>query len=239
VDRKQRSKRIVILVIVAVAALALTAGYFALKQAGCLYMLDSAEALRDWVNGFGAWGPAIFFLIQFAQVILAPIPGAVTGLAGGLLFGFWKGVLISVMAMLLGAVAAFLLARRFGRPFVRYMVGEKIMEKYVDALGGRSMGLLFMMFLLPFFPDDALCFIAGLTAIPLPVFVIAVVLTRPLGMIFSTMVGSGIITVPIWLWVVIGLLSAGFLWISWKYGDVFNQKLLDWMLRVEKKKDDK
>ncbi|MDD3244064.1 MAG: TVP38/TMEM64 family protein [Eubacteriales bacterium] len=234
---KQTTKRVfAALAVIAVLAL-LAWGYFALKKAGLLTMLSSPEALRDWVEGFGAWGPAVFFLVQFSQVIIAPIPGSVTALAGGLLFGFWKGMLISVGAMILGSAVAFLLARRLGRPFVRFLVGQAVMDKYVDVLGERGMGVLFMMLLLPFFPDDALCFIAGLTTIPLPFFLLAVVVTRPAGLIFSSLVGAGIITIPLWGWVLIGLASLGFLWASWKYGDALNRKMLAWLARRDKKKD--
>lgn len=220
---------------VVLLAVLLTWGYFALKETPYWEILSSPKALRDWVASFGAWGPAVFFLIQFAQVIVAPIPGSVTALAGGLLFGFWPGTLLSVGAMVLGSAAAFLLARRFGRPLVRILVGQPIMEKYVDALGGRGAGVLFMMFLLPFFPDDALCFVAGLTALPFAVFMLAILVTRPAGLIFSSLVGAGVITIPAWGWVVIAVLSAGFLWASWKYGGALNEKWMAWLVHDTKK----
>ncbi|MDD4797877.1 MAG: TVP38/TMEM64 family protein [Eubacteriales bacterium] len=231
----QKQKKYAAAAALILLAALLTWGVLALKRTPYWQILSSAPALRDWVASFGAWGPAVFFAIQFFQVILAPIPGSVTALAGALLFGFWPGVLLSVSAMVLGSATAFFLARRFGRPLVRALVGEAVMTKYVDALAGRGMGVLFMMFLLPFFPDDALCFIAGLTALPFAAFLLAILVTRPAGLIFSSLVGAGVIAVPVWGWVSIAVLSAVFLWASWKYGDALNQKLMARLTRDAKK----
>lgn len=232
---KAHRKKIWAGIAIAAALIALVWGYFALKNAGHLQMLDSAEALRDWVASFGAWGPAVFFLVQFVQVIVAPIPGGVTALAGGLLFGFWKGFALSVAGMAGGSIVAFLLAKRFGRPLVKFFVGEAIMAKYIDAMGSRSLGLLFMMFLLPFFPDDALCFVAGLTGMPIGLFLVFVCIARPPGMVFSSLVGAGTFTIPIVGWVIIALASIAFLYLSWKYGDAISEKLLSRYAARDKK----
>lgn len=211
-----------VLLFILIAAVVL---YFVGRANGWMSMFNSVGELQEYVSGFGSWAPLVFFLLQVLQVILAPVPGSVTTLFGGVFFGFWKAMLISVAAVFTGSVILFLFAKYLGRPLVTRLVGKKRVDKYMKNMSARQFWVLFMMFLMPFFPDDVLCLMAGLTAIRLPGFALLVLVTRPWGLIFSALVGSGIITIPIWGWILIGLASATLLFISVRYPD----KLEDWM----------
>src|SRR5215831_10134988 len=61
------------------------------------------HTLREW----GILAPVIFVGMQALQVIIAPIPGELTGILGGYLFGEWVGLLYSTVGLTLGSVAAF------------------------------------------------------------------------------------------------------------------------------------
>lgn len=205
--------------------LAVVVLFFVGRAKGWMSMFNSVEELQDYVSGFGAWAPLVFFGLQVLQVILAPIPGSVTTLFGGIFFGFWKAMLISVGAVLTGSIILFFFAKYLGRPLVVRLVGKKRVDKYMKSMSARQFWVLFMMFLMPFFPDDVLCLMAGLTAIRFPGFTLLVLVTRPWGLVFSALVGSGAISIPIWGWILIGLCSAALLYISVRYPD----KLEDWM----------
>ena len=220
----------------AVAAVIL---YFVGKSKGWLSMFDSVEELQDFISGYGVWAPLVFFLVQVIQVILAPIPGSVTTLFGGIFFGFWKAMIISVAAVFTGSMILFLLAKYLGRPLVTRLIGKERVEKYLKSMSARQFWVLFMMFLMPFFPDDVLCLMAGLTAIKLPGFAIMVLITRPWGLVFSALVGSGVITVPVWGWVIIGLLSASLLFVSIKYPEKLEEWMSDRILGLFRKKASK
>ena len=204
------------LFIITLCIIGLVILYFVADHLGWLKIFKSLKELQAYVKGFGAWAPLAFYLIQVLQVIISPIPGNVTALAGGALFGLWPSFLISSLAIITGSIIAFSLARAFGRPLVAKMVGEDITAKYVDTLSSQHKVLLFFMFLLPFFPDDALCLIAGLTGITWPIFIIITVITRPWGLLFSSLVGSGVIQMPMWAWVLIGIGSIAFMTLSYK-----------------------
>ncbi len=225
-QEKKKLPKWLIWALVALAALALVALYLWLKQAGYLKVFESQEALQAYISSFGIWAPLMFFLLQTAQVIVAPIPGNVTALAGGAMFGFWPALAISTAATVVGSALAFGLARLFGRPLVVRLVGEATVTKYVDAFAKKSTFLLAAMFLIPFFPDDALCLIAGLTAIRWLPFLVIVIITRPPGLVVSTLVGSGDLVMPVWGWVLIGIAAAALMFVSFKYGDKIN----DWIM---------
>lgn len=194
-------------------------------------IFSSAEQMREFVESFGATAPVIFFLLQTFQVIAAPIPGNVTALVGGALFGFWKSFLITIAALAAGSSIAFMLVRLYGRPLVERFVKPQIIDKYLDSGSKKYSLYLFLLFLVPFFPDDALCFIAGLTGISYKAFILIVIIARPPGLAFSSLVGSGAISIPWWGWTLIGIASAAFIFCSVKYGE----KIENWLIGKIKK----
>lgn len=216
----------------ALAIVALMALYFYLRAKGQLAMFNSAEAFREWLLQFGVWAPIIFVLLQVAQVLLAFIPGEVTSVAGGIMFGFWGGTLLTVCGIAIGSAAAFAIARKLGKPAVVKLAGSAVLDKYMETVKRHNVFLLFSMFLLPFFPKDALCYIAGLTGVAWPVFLLLSTVGRLPGQVMSSLVGSGMLTVPVWGWVVIAVAAAGLVFLSFKYAE----KISEWMMGVLKRK---
>lgn len=213
--------------LIGAAAIAAVALYFWLKATGRLGIFNSAGAFREWLGQFGAWAPVIFYLLQIAQVVVAFIPGEVTGVAGGIMFGFAGGLALNIFGITTGSVIAFAIARKLGRPAVlRLAGGSAVIDKYMDVVNRNSIWLLFTMFLLPFFPKDALCYVAGLTGIAWPVFILISFFGRLPGQVVSTLVGSGMLTVPVWGWVVILLASAGLVYLSFRY----SERIGDWLM---------
>lgn len=139
----------------------------------------SQEELRAYISSFGAIAPIVYVLISFLQVTFIPIPSTVTILAGNYVFGPWISFLCSYIGCLSGSILAFGLGRWIGRPFVNWVAGsaEKV-DGWLKKLKGREKILLFFMFLLPFFPDDVLCSVAGVLPISWGGFIVIQVLTR-------------------------------------------------------------
>ncbi|MFO7793802.1 MAG: VTT domain-containing protein [Candidatus Nanohaloarchaea archaeon] len=110
----------------------------------------------------GPYGPAGIIAGQIGQVILAPIP-PVTAVASGTLYGPFLGAFYSIIGATIGTVIAIYVSDRYGRPLVERFVSEENMNKF-DELTKKTGYLPFIiLFVLPGFPDDALCFIVGLT----------------------------------------------------------------------------
>lgn len=226
---KLTKKQIIWLCVLVFIIAVLIALYFIGRANGWFTIFENADSLRAYVSSFGIWAPLIFFTLQFLQVIVSPIPGSVTTLVGGLLFGFIPGFLISLVAVFLGSVLAFLLGKLFGRPLAERIAGKETVQKYMESVSSRQKIVLILMFLLPFFPDDLLCLIAGLSAMRLPYFTVIVLLTRPWGLLFSALVGSGFISMPIWGWVIIGFFVAVLLILSIKYAPQIEERTKSWL----------
>lgn len=104
----------------------------------------------------------IFIGLQVLQVIAAPLPGEVSGFVGGVFFGTARGILYSTVGLTIGSWLAFSLARVSGRPLVEKIVAPETIKRYDYVMKHRGLFLAFLMFLIPGFPKDILCYILGL-----------------------------------------------------------------------------
>ncbi|SFS10178.1 Uncharacterized membrane protein YdjX, TVP38/TMEM64 family, SNARE-associated domain [Halomicrobium zhouii] len=130
-------------------------------------ILTDAMALRTVIQGFGALGPLVLVLLQAIQVVVAPVPGQVLAIVAGFLYGAWWGTLYNMIGITLGSTVAFWFSRRYGRPYVERIVHPDILDRFDGVDDDRTRAALFVFFLLPGLPDDALCFVGGLTRLPL------------------------------------------------------------------------
>ena len=157
-----------------------------------LSKFTNPEEVRELLATAGPWAPLVFILMQVIQVLVAPIPGQVTGLVGGLLFGTFWGVVYTMIGATIGFTLIFVLARRLGRPFVDRFVSPKLLERfdYLSESGGAF--ALFLIYLLPAFPDDIISFIAGLTTIRFGTLILVSLAGRLPGYIVLSATGAGL-----------------------------------------------
>jgi len=157
-----------------------------------LAVFGDPEKTRQLVKDAGPWGPLVFIGLQIVQVFFAPIPGQVTGLAGGYLFGTLWGTVYALIGATIGFTLIFLLVRRLGRPFVERFVDKKHLQKFDYIAGTNGAFVLFLVFLLPAFPDDLICFIAGLTKIRIRTLILISVIGRLPGYLVLSFSGAGV-----------------------------------------------
>lgn len=233
-NRTQIIWAVVLLLIIAAAVVL----YFIGKNNGWYSVFESRETMKAYISSFNGWAPVVFFALQFMQVIVSPIPGNLTTLMGGVLFGFWQGFLLSLLAIVLGSLCAFLLGKAFGRPLVERILGKKVVDKYFTTVSSRQLIVLILLFLLPIFPDDMLCLIAGITAMRFRTFALVMVLTRPWGLLVSALLGAGMISfsIPLWVWIVIGVACAALLFFAIKYAPQIEERVHRWLEKLTHRK---
>ncbi len=203
------------------------------------FFFDPA-ALQEFMSGVGVWAPIVFFLLQLLQVVLAPIPGNILTLAGGALFGFWKGFFISYAAISIGSVLCFLLARHAGNAVIRRLIGDARVEKYTamlssDSASARTRMLLILIFLMPFLPDDLLCFVAGLTPVSLRSFVIIILTTRPWGHVVAALIGSDTLRLSLGATIALGAVSLVGAILAVRFAPQFEHAVLGLVHRIIEK----
>ena len=208
------------------AALLCAGGCFFLWRSGFFAAAHSLEGLRTYIQQFSPYSHLFFFFLQLLSVVLAPIPSNLTALAGGVLFGTWPAFFLTFAAVALGSVLVFSLARALGRSAVSRLVDQKLSEKYREIIQSKTSVFLSLAFLFPFFPDDVLCILAGLTALPLGRFVCIVLLTRPWGLLVASALGGASLSMPWWAMVLAGVCGLALFVAGMKYGSQLEERIL-------------
>jgi uncharacterized membrane protein YdjX (TVP38/TMEM64 family) len=188
--------------------------------------LSDSEQVRAWVEGFGAWGPVAITLLEMIQALLAPIPGQGIEAVSGYLYGPWLGTLYPMIGMAIGSFITFSLARRFGRPLVIRLIGKQSMARLDDLVRRGGAPFFFLIWLLPFAPDDLACVAAGLTPMPTRQFMILMILGRLPGVFVSVLVGANVARIrPIW-WAALFVAIAIAALVLWLWGEQIQEAVL-------------
>lgn len=198
----------------------ITAIFLILYKNGVFQGRNTVERIRQLIESHPAYSYLIYMLIQYLQVVVLPIPAAITTTAGVIIFGAWPAFWLSYFSCMLGAITAFFIGRSLGKKVIEWIVGEADMQKWSKKLaGGRY--TYFLMMLFPIFPDDILCFIVGTTDIKFNFFLFTNILTRAIGIGATCFITSGSV-IPFEGWgipvlVILAILMLIALFLSFKY----------------------
>ena len=161
----------------------------------------SREAITTSMQHAGLWGPIILFILFVLQVFLAFIPGQALMVASGYLYGFWGGFLISWLSLVAGGEIAYVLARKYGRPFAEKWISPIVLERWNKAAAGQGVAFFAISLVMPLVPNDAMCYVAGLGTISRIRFSTANLLGRGIACIITSAAGAfgGSISLQGWL----------------------------------------
>lgn len=212
-----------IILVLLLLILFLGAVYLILVVSGLWEQLNSVGKLQDIILNLGFWGRFAFVFLQFLQVTFIPLPSPILIIAGSLIYGPFEAGLLSISGILLGSAFAFFLGRVFGKKLVIFMVGKEVEKKWRKFLTSCKYTFVIMM-ILPFFPDDILCLVAGLTEMSWTFFILTQLITRPISIFLVSYLSSGeIIPFNGWgliAWAIIVIVSVILLYLSTKYNEV-------------------
>lgn len=152
-------------------------------------LVSDRERVSDLIRFFGPAAPLVFMALQILQVLLAPVPGEMTGFIGGYLFGAVKGFLYSTIALSLGSMLNFGIGRFLGERYVRSWIPRDKFARYDLLLRQKGLLVIFSLFVFPGFPKDWLCLFLGLSTMPLRVFVFLASIGRIPGTLLLSLQG--------------------------------------------------
>lgn len=190
--------------------------------------IKTPEKLEEFIKRAGWWMPVIFICLQYLQVTVLPIPSIVSTLVGVALFGAWQATVYSFIGIFIGSLTAFFLGRRLGKKAVAWVLGKEELSKWQVKLKGKDKLLLTAMFLLPMFPDDVLCFVAGLSTMSNCYFIIMIAITRLISIVASCYSFEFIPFNTWWgisIWGVLFVLLIAICVIFYKNADKINDKI--------------
>ena len=154
---------------------------------------EGRAEFKAYIDGIGVFGWFVTLGIQLLQIFIAFIPGEPVELMLGFVWGPWIGLLTCLLGIFIGTLVIFLLVKRFGRPFVRKIVGDKDLSTYKFLSDPKKIDLtVFVLFFIPGTPKDALTYIAPLAPIKPARYLLIATLARIPSVITSTLLGDSI-----------------------------------------------
>lgn len=139
------------------------------------------------LNANGVIVYLIIWLIMFLQVTILNIPAYVilsTSLSVGLNILSIEYITITISAYMLGCILAYWIGRKFGVKALKWCAGsEEDYNKWSNILNTKGKWFYFFSILLPIFPDDLLCIVAGSTKFHFGQYVVFNFIGRTIGLI--------------------------------------------------------
>jgi uncharacterized membrane protein YdjX (TVP38/TMEM64 family) len=137
--------------------------------AGLAWYLNRTGLLEKTLQGIeslGSFAPAMFVIVHATTCIFF-VPSIVFTFSGGVLFGFWRGALLSLLGTGLGSVGAFLIGRYLARAFVeRTFASNREFSSLARAAKTKGWKIVALARLSPIFPFSIGNYAFGITRIP-------------------------------------------------------------------------
>jgi len=199
------------LVILAVLLLAIIIGFIVLLRCypNLLEFFTDQAKIREYIMQYGVRAPFILIGLQVFQIIFAPIPGHLIGFAAGYLFGAFKGTLLCLAGIFIGASIAFWIGRLFGRRLLQTFVNPQKMHHFDNYVINKGPFVIFVLLLLPFSPlGDILYYLSGLTAIPFLIYILIVLIARVPNNFINNLIGAKAFTFTAREWIIFAVVLA-------------------------------
>ncbi len=168
---------------------------------------SQVREIREMILSVKFFPSFIFFLSQIIQILLPIIPGNVVNFAGGYIFGTLRGSILSILGVICGSFLAFTISRYFGRRVLNLFIKKERMKRFDGRIKKKVPLVFFLLLLIPNPLGDIVYFLYGLTNLPLSFFLIAVILSRSPGIIFSSYLGTKALNFTPVEWLIFGLIT--------------------------------
>lgn len=174
--KKINYKRLVIILLILALFIGLIVWlYFSL---GLNKEFKDIESLRNKILSYGNMSYFIYILINFLQTTIIPISNIPTIMAGEMIFGPFLAATLATVGVLIGSMVSFAIGKVFGKKAIEWVIGKETVDKYLAMTKNKEKWVVFAILLLPGFPDDIICMIAGVTSMSWKFFIISILITR-------------------------------------------------------------
>jgi len=148
--------------------------YWLIRETILLELIQDGAIFREWLVGYGGWGPVIVIGLMVTAILVSPIPSAPIAVAAGAAYGHLWGTVYVICGAEIGALAAFGVARLLGFRVLQRWLGDRLSVGWFGSQNAL-MGIVFLSRLVPFVSFDLVSYAAGLTVLSFWRFAIATV----------------------------------------------------------------
>ncbi|MCL2446497.1 MAG: VTT domain-containing protein [Oscillospiraceae bacterium] len=136
------------------------------------------------------WGLALMMVLQVMPVVVAAVPSSLTSLVGGMVYGFWGGMALTIIGSAIGSSIAFFLARLLGQRVLTLFLSRKKIQKIEGMLDGNgSVLVLLFLYAIPS-PKDFFSYFLGLSSMSYWKFILISTIGRIPGMLVTVYFGT-------------------------------------------------
>lgn len=180
--------------------------YYLLKK----YNITSISTLRKFISKFGGWAWFVFLLAQIVlsvPIFVVPFEDELWVTLSIILFGAKIGFVLSAIAMIAVSSILYLCGNKFGVKLANKVIGADEVDHVSKKFNNKSKLSLPFLYLIPLFPHDVLCVIAGISKLNFVYFFVVTLLMRSLEIVAICFMGGTLIpwsTLSIFEWLVLG-----------------------------------
>ena len=150
----------------------------------------SLEALNAFLDRYHTTGIFVYLFLQILQILVPVIPGQAMQLAAGYMYILPLALFLTILGIALGTFISFTMSRILGYDAMVLFFGQDRMDEYVAKLNSkRAYLVIFLLYLMPGFPKDFICFAAGVSKIRLIPFLILSLVGRTPALTLSLVIG--------------------------------------------------
>jgi uncharacterized membrane protein YdjX (TVP38/TMEM64 family) len=184
-----------------------------------LYLLGSGQLVQfqQYLLSLGTWAPIMSCLLMMAAATAIPVPVTILMMVNGLVFGFWRGTVISFIGTLAGAIAAYVIGAGLGRAIAERLLPSSSLDAAERLMARRGRWAVVLGRWVPGIPCDPVSYAAGMMRMPIVPFVLLTSLGLIPANLATAFLGAETAeNMRLGSWLLAFLLAVG-LWIAWRF----------------------
>ncbi|MEG0829136.1 MAG: VTT domain-containing protein [Anaerovoracaceae bacterium] len=186
--------------------------------------MSSMENVTTFFERYKAESVFAYIGAQIVQIVICIIPGQWLQFAAGYMFGFWIGLIYSLIGATIGSIITYYVAKVLGRDAMHLIFGEEKIGHFIKQLNSKkAIIIVFLIFLIPGIPKDLCNYAAGLSDMKLKPFLLVSLVGRTPAMMGSLLIGKQL-GIGGYSWAIIIGVAAIILFIL---GVLYRHKLMD------------
>jgi uncharacterized membrane protein YdjX (TVP38/TMEM64 family) len=169
---------------------------------------DNPSEMKAFVLSYHAMGPFIILLLTMLQAVITIMPLFIVMMASTMVFGLFKGVVISLLSQLVAGYIAMRLTKYFGRPLVERFVPTHKLENLNKMIVKYDKWGVLLARLVPLGSFDLVNFAAGLLNVRDEDFIVGTLFGALPATLFYGIIGANLLNLgSIDASVILGLIS--------------------------------
>ncbi|MGP4041872.1 TVP38/TMEM64 family protein [Gracilibacillus sp. D59] len=180
---------------------------------------EFGQLMNFLLQSYESLGPIPGFLLPFIESFLPFLPVIVFVMTNAAAYGLVEGFLLSWSGASSGAIAVFMLVRRFKHiRLLQWISRNKQVTKVTNWLERHGFGPLFLLLCFPFSPSAVINLVAAISGVGFYQFVLAVLLGKGVMILTISSIGDSIVSFaqnPVKT--IVLAIGISILWIAGKY----------------------